>query len=252
MTGTSQTPRLLAATVHEALAMARAGWWMLLAAALVLAILFRPDMAQPAGAVIAGLSAILLAGGLLSQRQSGGPVRAGDLMRVTLASLLALLVLGFFLILAGMAGGLVVFAVMAGTGFDFEAASETPGAFDAAFAAFLTTPVGRASQAAFLFAIALWLLAIARMLPFAAASVAEGRVIVLEAFNRSRGRALALSGALLVAAGPGLALIIAGARIAPTGGALWSGIAALGIVLAVLGAAAVSSAAAGGAQPKRF
>ncbi|MEM7766269.1 MAG: hypothetical protein AAF253_02130 [Pseudomonadota bacterium] len=184
----------------------------------------------------------VLVGALLVRSDPATNDRLPRLLKMVASSLLMATVLGFFLLLAIMAGGFLVFAIMAGSGFDFTAAGDTPEAFGPAFDTFMATPAGQVSQAAFVLAMAVWTVSIGRAVPFAAASVYETRIIVLEAFGRSRGRGLLLTFALTLALLPG-ALILGAATLSTIGGGILSAVlAGFGTVLVCVGFAAVSGA----------
>ncbi len=245
---------LIPATARNALAMLARGKVMVLVAALALVGLAVSPVAPSARLLASGSVATLLAAALLSQTRDEPGIRPADLGRVMLATLLLGLVLGFLLLLAVLAGGVVVFAVMAGAGFDFDAAGAGRETFDVAFAAFLATPAGAMSQAAFFLALAIWAIGLGRVLPYAAASVACERVIVLEAFNLSRGRGLVFTALLIVALLPCLLLWWIASSLAsgaPLQAAILTGSAWVSGTLGIAAASTTAGNEAINARPQR-
>jgi len=146
----------------------------------------------------------------------GGEAYWRDAARLAASALLVTLVLGFLAIMTLLAVTLAAMAVMAGAGFDFEAVGGAPEQSEAAMASFRATPAWRIVQGVFYTGLFVWLVGVARCLPFAGASVRESRIVALEAFTRSRGRGLAfLVGAGLVLVLPIALVVLSG--ICPTG-----------------------------------
>lgn len=181
-------------------------------------------LAAPAGATGwagAGLAAFL-AHWLSLRLALGQPLRpgagtapvAGEGARLALSLLLVGFILAFLAIMTLLAVTLAVLAVMAGAGFDFDASAEGGEAARAAMDAFRAGPGWQLAQAIGLVGASLFAGAVARALPAAATSLAEGRVVAMEAFHRTRGRTVILLAALLVTLAPAIALMIA-AALAP-------------------------------------
>ncbi|MEO0817220.1 MAG: hypothetical protein AAFX86_07905, partial [Pseudomonadota bacterium] len=115
-------------------------------------------------------------------------------------------ILLFLAVMTLLASGLAAFAIMSGSGFDFDAASENAEAYDTELAEYQETPGWQLAMAVFLVALLLFLGAVARALPFAAASAKEGRIVALEAFNWTRKQGARLLIALAVLTGPAIGL----------------------------------------------
>ncbi len=160
--------------------------------------------------LVAGLGGRYLVALRLEREVAGGFYPGAADLRLAVSAVLVVLVLAFVFILTLATVSLVVIAIMSASGFDFDLASKAPDGFDQAFAAYRDTPGWQVAQGVFLFGLVAWLVAAARAMPFAAASLVTGRVIVLEAFNAARGQGLRLlaSGSLIMAV-PVAALVAA-------------------------------------------
>ena len=220
------TLRTAAGPTLVAWALMTGSWW------LVSGIGMRGLLGMAIGAVLLGWVLHRLRGG-------DQPVFAA-LGRVALSTGLISLVLGFFLLLAVMAGWIIVFGIMVSSGFEFETAGADPADFNAAFAVFLDQPAGQISQAVIWLALAVWGLAAVRSLPFATGTVLFGRAIVLEAFNWTRGRAVRMFPVLVLALLPGVFLAWLSGRASIDAPVAQIAIAAAGTVLAWLGLAIAS------------
>jgi len=170
-----------------------------------------------AGAFLSGLGEGLayalvfcaMAPAIVLREDKGSGAFASRGMKVAVSALLVGLILLFLAVMTLLASGLAAFAIMTGSGFDFEAASQGQAAYDAAMAEYQDTPGWQLAMAVFLAALLLFLGAVARSLPFTAVSAGENRVVALEAFNLTRKHAARLLVALaLFCAVPLLAVIL--------------------------------------------
>lgn len=137
---------------------------------------------------------------------------ASDFLRAVASTALVAFILVFLAVMTLMACGLGTFAIMAGSGFDFDLASQGSEGFEQAMAAYQDTPGWQLSLVVSLLAVALFAGAVARSVPFSAASAKERRVVALEAFNWTRKRAvlLACGVSVFVAVPAGLAVASGG------------------------------------------
>ncbi|MEM0985171.1 MAG: hypothetical protein AAGJ32_02895 [Pseudomonadota bacterium] len=234
---------LIGATLGHGVDMARrSGVWILAGWIVLTAFKFSGVGGAWTGVILA-LGTAMLTGVVLARHYETATVKTT--LRVVGASVLVTLVLGFFLLLSTMVGGFVSFAVMAGSGFDFDAAGTGPEAFRKTFDAFLETPGGQLSQAAFWLSMAVWLVSAGRALPYAAATARDGRVVALEAFNRSRGSGLLYTVLLVLAVLPSIIALVS-VQISDLGAAE-PVVRATGLAWAAFGLAAASAAVPGDA-----
>ncbi len=173
-------------------------------------------LAAPAGLAGwagAGLAA-LLAHWLSLRLALDQPLRPGSAAegaRLAASLLLTGFILAFLAIMSLLAVTLANLAVMAGAGFDFDASAEGGEAARAAMDAFRAGPGWQLAQAVGLVGAVLFAGAIARALPAGATSIAEGRIVAMQAFHRTRGRTLVLLAALACVLAPALILALAAA-----------------------------------------
>ena len=204
--------------------------------------------ALAAGAVFAGLggwafvlgvAAVL--GAALSWFHRGDSVvgLVGQFGQLLLSILLSSTVLVFLGVVTLLAVGIVTFIIMAGSGFDFDSAGQSPETWDAALQAYQASTGWQLSVAVFFFGLAVFLVAVARTLPLVAASVQEDRVVALEVFNWTRKQGVRLFVAALAGlALPVLAIVLIGESVVgPTGVALK----ALAMALAIYAWCALSA-----------
>lgn len=160
--------------------------------------------------LIFGVLAALAAGVAYFYRGEnvGEAFRLIGLLAVSL--LLTALVMLFLGIVTLMAVCIVTFIIMAGSGFDFDAAGQSQQAWDAALLAYQSTAGWQLAMAVFLFGLAVLIVGLARSAPQVAASVQEGRVVALEVYNWTRKQGVRLfAAALAVFVVPvGLAVLI--------------------------------------------
>ncbi|MEL6567820.1 MAG: hypothetical protein AAFQ22_05330 [Pseudomonadota bacterium] len=149
-------------------------------------------------------------------------------------------ILFFLAVMTLLASGLAAFAIMSGSGFDFDAASANPEAYDEELAKYQETPGWQLAMAVFLVALLLFLGAVARALPFAAASIIEGRIVALEAFNWTRKQGARLLIALAILTGPAIGLA-AWARFSLSAG-IGAFVQALAVTLGLIAWIALSAA----------
>lgn len=189
----------------------RRGWGvMLVGAALVSAAVYLAAMAVPgAGGLVAAAGFTVF---WISLRATAGmsavPTRPAEGVRLLLSLTLKWLILSFLALLTVMAVILCTLAIMAGGGFDFEASAGGGEAAEAAMAAFQATPGWQLAQVLALLATLLMAGAVARGLAVAAASLAEARIVAMEAFNWTRGQAARLTVVMLGALAMPLALFV--------------------------------------------
>ena len=162
--------------------------------------------AVAAGAVFAALSGWGLVFGVLAALASGVAFfyrgeSVGEAFRLmgmlAVSLLLSALVLFFLGVVTLLAVCMVTFIIMAGSGFDFDAAGESQQAWDAALLAYQSTAGWQLAMAVFLFGLAVLVVGLARSAPQVAASVQEGRVVALEVYNWTRKQGVRLFAAAL-------------------------------------------------------
>lgn len=204
-----------------------------------------------AGANWMALAMTLAALALYYSIEKGAQPVNGDRLRAfgqrTPLLFVSLLLIGFILVFLAvmtlMASGLGAFAIMTGSGFDFEAigASNDPqAAFNVALEAYQQTLGWQVVLGMFLVALFLFFIAVARSLPVVAASAMEKRIVALEAFNWTRKQGLKLFVAGLVFIALPLAAAISSAVVLNATVALL--FAALFTAGAIIGWAALSRA----------
>lgn len=149
-------------------------------------------------------------------------------------------ILFFLAVVTLLATGIATFAIMAGSGFDFDAAGADADAWDAAMAAYQATPGWQLAVAIFLFGLAVFLAAVARTAPVIAASVTENRIVALESFNWTRRQGVRhFIGALAVFAVPVALMMLASL---PVTAPIALGVQALAVVAAIYGWCCLSAA----------
>jgi hypothetical protein len=162
--------------------------------------------AGAAGAVFAALSGWGLIFGALAALASGVAffyrgASVGEAFRLmgllAVSLLLSFLVMLFLGVVTLLAVCIVTFIIMAGSGFDFDAAGESQQAWDAALLAYQSTAGWQLAMAVFLFGLAVLVVGLARSAPQVAASVQEGRVVALEVYNWTRKQGVRLFAAAL-------------------------------------------------------
>jgi hypothetical protein len=107
-------------------------------------------------------------------------------VKVAASTMLVSFVLGFLSIMTVFAAGLAAFAIMTGSGFDFDAIGNDPEAFGAAMEAYQATPGWQLSLAVFGIAMLILAIGVARAVPVFAGAVEERRIVALEGFNWTR------------------------------------------------------------------
>lgn len=235
------TFRSLLAETIQVLTQGLATNWLAILLALLggLATLFPDALASSALVTLALLLCVIAL--VSAQDESKG--HASLLSRVPNTLISAVLV-GFILLFLGvmtlLASGLAAFAIMSGSGFDFDTASQGTEAFEAAMAAYQETPGWQLAMTIFLVALVLFLGAVARSLPFAAASAVERRAVALEAFNWSRKNGARLLGAMAIFCGA--PLLVAYLVVISFQGAIASFSAAILYALAIYGWSGLSLA----------
>lgn len=120
--------------------------------------------------------------------QTRQPIAASalDVIKVAASTVLVSFILGFLSIMTVFAAGLAAFAIMTGSGFDFDAVGNDPEAFGAAMEAYQATPGWQLSMAVFGVAMLILAIGVARAIPVFAGAVEERRIIALEGFNWTR------------------------------------------------------------------
>lgn len=185
---------LSAATLPQILTV---GWAPLLAALLVVAAsaaVLGPWWSM----AIAGPAALVAAGWSLHGVLGAPGAAMTSALRVLGSGLIVSLVVAFFLICALTTVGFIVFAIMVGAGIEFGNEAATQAEIDASMDAFWASNAGGLSRVLLWVSLLIWGLSVARALPFAGASISERRLVVLQAFNRSRGHAVKLLAASLL------------------------------------------------------
>ncbi|MCI4644808.1 MAG: hypothetical protein MRY64_08510, partial [Hyphomonadaceae bacterium] len=217
--------------------------------------------AQPvafwANAVIAGLVGAAISGWLVLIGLVGGLVACfaffyrdsdigaayGGLGKLALSLFLCGAVLFFLFVVTLLIAGIATFVIMAGSGFDFEAAGQSQEAWDMAMTAYQSTPGWQLAMAVFLFALTALLVAVVRMTPIIPASVRERRVVVLEALSWTRKQGVRhLVAALVILLVP---IVLSVAATLYLNGSLRIAIQALSIVLALYGWCCLAGASYG-------
>lgn len=149
--------------------------------------------------------------------------------------LLVGLVLGFLAIMTLLAVTLASLAIRAGAGYDFSAEPVI------AEAAYTASPARQLEYVAGLVGILVLCMGIARSIPALAASLAQRRIIALEAFNWTRGQGVRLLATSILVLCLPAALIVAGSLF--WGGMFGAPLLSLGLALLAYGGSAVSVAA---------
>lgn len=203
---------------------------------------------------LAGVLALLVVGGWVgfmvafcllcaavafwSQTRRPFAAAALDSVKVAASTMLVSFVLGFLSIMTVFAAGLAAFAIMTGSGFDFDAVGNDPEAFGAAMEAYQATPGWQLSMAVFGVAMLILAIGVARAVPVLAGAVEERRIVALEGFNWTRRQGAKILLVAILGLLPS-ALALASAT-AFSGGAAALGLSALGFVAGVYALCALS------------